>query len=143
MNSKDVVTIAGFAKEVGHDISSRHRVGFDEGRESAYEAGRVAGRESAIHALTAARFGLEAADHVVKTTRSMLYEPEPFGSIGNAGRIGICVLTCSTAEELLARVREVKEEEAKRDRELAPSLVAKGTSVDPRGPELEADPSKT
>ncbi len=126
MNSKDVVTIAGFAKEVGHDISSRHRVGFDEGRESAYEAGRVAGRESAIHALTAARFGLEAADHVVKTTRSMLYEPEPFGSIGNAGRIGICVLTCSTAEELLARVREVKEEEAKRDRELRAFFSGQG-----------------
>lgn len=118
MNSKDVVTIAGFAKEVGQDIHSRHRVGFDEGRASAYEAGRVAGRESAIHALAAARFGVETADHVVEATMSMLYEPEPFVGIGTAGRIGICVLTCSTAEELLARVREVKEEEAKRDREL-------------------------
>lgn len=118
MNSKDVVTIAGFAEEVGHDIISRHRAGFDEGRESAYEAGRVAGRQSAIHALTAARFGLETADHVVETTRSMSYEPEPIAGISDAGRIGICVLTCSTAEELLARVREVKEENAKRDREL-------------------------
>lgn len=118
MNSKHVVTIAGFAKEVGQDIRSRHRFGFDEGRESAYEAGRVAGRQSAIHALTAARFGLETADHVVEATRSMSYEPEPMVGIGNAGRIGICVLTCSTAEELLARVREVNEEEAKRDREL-------------------------
>ena len=118
MNSKHVVTIAGFAEEVGQDIRSRHRSGFDEGRASAYEAGRVAGRQSAIHGLTAARFGLETADHVVEATRSMTYEPEPIVGINNSGRIGICVLTCSTAEELLARVREVKEEEAKRDRKL-------------------------
>ena len=132
MNSKHVVTIAGFAKEVGQDNSSRHRVGFAEGRESAYEAGRVAGRESAIHALTAARFGLETADHVVEATRSMLYEPEPIAEIGNAGRIGICVLTCSTAEDLLARVREVREEEAKRDHELR--AFFSGQADERRGP---------
>jgi len=43
VNSKHVVTMAGFASEVGQDIRSRHRLGFDEGRESAFEAGRVAG----------------------------------------------------------------------------------------------------
>ena len=130
MNAKDAMTIAGFAKEVGPDILSRHRVGFDEGRESAYDAGRVAGRESAIHTLAAARFGPETADQVVEATMGMLDDQEPIVGIGTAGRIGICVLTCSTAEELLARVHEVKEDEAKRDRKLRAIFGGKETRRD-------------
>ncbi|MCY3547441.1 MAG: hypothetical protein OXH49_11235 [Gemmatimonadetes bacterium] len=36
--------------------------------------------------------------------------------MGGAARIGICVLTCATADDLLTRVREVKEEESNRAR---------------------------
>ncbi len=115
MSSKDVVTIKGFAKEVGRDIFSRYREGFDEGRESAHAVGLVTGRESIVHALTATRFGPETADRVAELTRSLCECEDGFG-ISSADRIGICVLTCATADDLLARVREVEEEESNRAR---------------------------
>ena len=115
MNPKDVVTIKGFAKEVEQGFFSRYREGFGGVRERAYAFGLVAGRESVVHALTATRFGPETADRVAELTRSICEWEDGFG-MGGAARIGICVLTCATADDLLARVREVKEEESNRAR---------------------------
>lgn len=63
----------------------------------------------------AARFSPETADRVVDLAGSIDEYEDGFG-IGSAAGIGICVLTCATADDLLARVREVKEEESKRAR---------------------------
>jgi len=115
VRAKDVVTIEGFAKEVGEDVSDRYCKGFREARESAYAVGRVVGRESAIHALTAARFGPETADRVVELAGSIDEAGYHSGmGISTAARIGICVLTSATADDLLARVREAIEEESNR-----------------------------
>ena len=82
---------------------------------SAYAVGRVVGRESAIHALTAARFGPETADRVVELAGSIDEVGYHSGmGISTAARIGICVLTSATADDLMARVREVIEEESNR-----------------------------
>jgi len=127
---------------IGTGTTSRYKEGFHEVRESAYAFGLEAGRESIVHALTAARFGPDTADRVVALTRS-IDERECYSGIGSAARIGICVLTCTAAEDLLARVREVKEEESNRARRsLAPQAPAPAPALTPRPQSPSPPPSE-
>jgi len=90
------------AGHVGRLTAKSYFAGYTQGTETGYLAGIVEGQREVIHSVAWIKFGPAVASRVSELVEDT-FEPEW------TARLAACVVTCATAKDFLAQVKELPE----------------------------------
>ena len=92
------------AGSVGRLTAESYFAGYARGSETGYDAGMFEGQRAVSHSVAWIKFGPTAASRVSELVED-IFEPEW------TAHLAVCVVTCGTATEFLAQVKEMTEGE--------------------------------